>query len=97
VEWSYHAFRQGHPGIDTREGVEAIGYQMLKMNDNAGAIALLVLNAGDYPKSSSSAFALGRAYRSASDTVRARAELGRAIALDPSNKRASDALAAISH
>lgn len=97
VQWSYHAFRQGHPEVDTREGVEAIGYQILKMNDNAGAIALLDLNARDYPQSSTSAFALGRAYRTAGDTARARAELNRALALDPSNKRASDALAAISH
>jgi hypothetical protein len=96
VQWSYRAFRMGHPEIDTREGVEEIGYQMLKMTDNEGAIALLALNAGDYPKASSSAFALGRAYRSAGDTVRARAELSRAVALDPSNKRAADALAAIS-
>jgi len=95
VSWSYHAFRQGHPELDTREGVEAIGYQMLKITDYAGAIALLSLNAADYPKSSSSAFALGRAYRSAGDNPRARVELTRAIALDPSNKKASDALAGI--
>lgn len=97
VQWSYNAFRQGHPDIDTRDGVEVIGYQMLKMNDFAGAIAVLSLNARDYPQSSTSAFALGRAYRSAGDTERAKAELNRALALDPRNKRASDALAAIAH
>jgi hypothetical protein len=96
VAWSYHAFRQGHPEIETREGVEMIGYQMLKMSDDAGAIELLALNAGDYPKSSSSAFALGRAYRSAGDSVKAKAELRRALALDPSNKRAADALSSLS-
>jgi tetratricopeptide (TPR) repeat protein len=97
VQWSYHAFREGHPEIDTREGVEVIGYQMLKMNDFAGSIAVLTLNARDYPKSSTSAFALGRAYRSAGDNVRAKAELTRALALDPSNKRAADALAALAN
>jgi tetratricopeptide (TPR) repeat protein len=97
VQWSYHAFRQAYPDIDTREGVEVIGYQMLKMNDFAGAIAVLSLNARDYPQSSTSAFALGRAYRTAGDTAKAKAELNRALALDPSNKRAADALAALTH
>jgi hypothetical protein len=95
VQWSYHAFRQAYPDVDTREGVEVIGYQMLKMNDFAGAIAVLSLNARDYPQSSTSAFALGRAYRTAGDIEKAKAELNRALALDPKNKRASDALAAI--
>lgn len=97
VQWSYQAFRQGHPDIDTREGIEVIGYQMLKMNDFAGAIAVLTLNAHDYPQSSTSAFALGRAYGSAGDTERAKAELNRALTLDPKNKRAADALAALAH
>lgn len=70
---------------------------MLKMNDFAGAVAVLSLNARDYPQSSTSAFALGRAYRSAGHTERAKAEFNRALALDPKNKRASDALAAIAH
>ncbi|WP_225154824.1 hypothetical protein, partial [Bradyrhizobium sp. NBAIM08] len=38
VQWSYLAFRQEHPEIDTRAGMEAMGYQMLKMGDHAGAI-----------------------------------------------------------
>lgn len=92
IEWSYHAFRQAHPDIDTRDGVEAIGYQMLKMGDYAGSISLLALNARDYVRSSSSAFALGRAYRSAGEIDKARLEFKRALELDPSNKKASDAL-----
>jgi Tfp pilus assembly protein PilF len=70
---------------------------MLKMNDFAGAIAVLSLNARYYPQSSTSAFALGRAYRSAGDTRRAKAELSRALGLDPKNKRAADALATLAH
>ena len=97
IQWSYHAFRQAHPEIDTREAMEVIGYQMLKMGDFAGAISLLTHNAADYPQSSTSAFALGRAYRTAGDVERAKAELSRALTLDPANKRASDALAAIAH
>jgi Flp pilus assembly protein TadD len=72
-----------------------IGYQMLKMNDAIGAIGLLTMNASDYPRSTSSAFGLGRALRAAGQTVRARQELTRALELDPKNKAAADALAAI--
>ena len=95
IKWSYIAFRAAHPGIDTRAGAEAVGYQMLKMGDNAGAITLLEANAKDYPRSSTSAFGLGRAYRSAGDLVRARRELERAIDLDPKNRRAVELLAQI--
>ena len=47
------------------------------------------------PRSSSSAFALGRACRSAGKIDEARLEFRRALALDPSNKKASDALATL--
>lgn len=95
IRWSYAAFRRGHPEIDTRAGVEMVGYQMLKMGDSNGATALLTMNASDYPKSSSSAFGLGRALVAAGDTTRARQEFTRALQLDPANKRAATALAAI--
>ena len=95
IRWSYAAFRRGHPEIDTRAGVEMVGYQMLKMGDFTGATALLTLNASDYPKSSTSAFGLGRALVAAGDTTRARQEFTRALQLDGSNKRAAAALAAI--
>jgi hypothetical protein len=92
LQWTYFAFRRAHPEGDTREGIESIGYQMLKMADNAGAIAVLSMNAEDYPKSSTSAFGLGRAYSAAGDTLRARQAFGRALQLDPTNKRAANAL-----
>jgi hypothetical protein len=95
IRWSYAAFRRGHPEIDTRAGVEVVGYQMLKMGDFTGATALLTMNASDYPKSSSSAFGLGRALVAAGDTTHARQEFTRALQLDASNKRAAAALAAI--
>jgi hypothetical protein len=95
LRWTYAAFRRAHHETDTREGVEAIGYQMLKMGDNAGAIAVLVMNALDYPQSSTSAFGLGRAYNTAGDTLQARQAFERALRLDPTNKRAADALAAL--
>lgn len=92
LQWSYLAFRRGHPEIDTRAGIEMIGYQILKMGDRAGAISLLTRNTRDFPQSSTSAFALGRALATAGDTTTARQELTRAIHLDPANKAAADAL-----
>ena len=92
IQWSYSAFRRAHPDVDTRAGIEMIGYQILKMGDRAGAISLLTLNTRDFPQSSTSAFALGRALATAGDTTRARQELTRAIRLDPANKAAADAL-----
>lgn len=92
VMWTYRDFRRFHPDVDTRSGIEAIGYQMLKMGDHATAIALLDANAADYPTSASSAFALGRAHRTAGDVEKARQELERALKLDPNHKRAAEAL-----
>lgn len=92
VLWSYHEFRRGRPDIKTDEGMEFIGYQMLKMGDHAAALALLKVNAADYPRSSSAAFGLGRAYRTAGRLSEARAEFQRALTLDPENKRAREAL-----
>jgi len=82
VQWSYREFRRAHPEIDTDGGVGFIGYQMLKMGDVGGAVALLALNVADYPNSATAAFALGRAYRTAGDSVRAHGELERAHRLD---------------
>jgi hypothetical protein len=96
LQWTYAVFRRAHPEVDTRQGMEAVGFQALKMGDVAGAIVLLEMNARDYPGSSTSAFGLGRAYRSAGDLARARREFERALRIDAGNKRAADALAEIS-
>lgn len=93
VLWSYDRFRKTHPDVDTRAGVEAVGYQMLKMGDHEAAIALLEENARAYPDSSSSAFGLGRAYASAGRSARALKEFERALKLDPENRRATRSLA----
>jgi hypothetical protein len=97
VRWSYFAFRRAHPDIDTRAGVEMVGYQMLKMGDHAGAVAVLTMNAADFPRSSTSAFGLGRALVAAGDTARASRQFERALELDPTNKSAAAALASIGH
>ncbi len=95
VLWSYVDFRRAHPEIDTREGIEVIGYQMLKMSDAEAAVALLEANARDYPDSSSSAFGLGRAYATAGQPETARTQFERALGLDANNRRAKQALAAL--
>jgi hypothetical protein len=81
VYWSYREFRGAYPDLDTHAGVEFIGYQMLKMGDIRSAITLLTLDATDYPTVSSAAFGLGRAYRTAGDSVHAQTWLRRAHSL----------------
>ncbi len=92
VMWTYSQFRRFHPGIDTRAGVELIGYQFLKMGEVDQAITLLQANAANYPDSASSAFGLGRAFAAADNATAARAEYERASSLDPEYRRAAEAL-----
>lgn len=86
--WSYADFRRAHPATDTNDGVQAIGYQMLKMDEPATAIALLERNAHDYPQSSDAAFGLARAYKTAGRMDEARHALQRALQIEPGNRRA---------
>ena len=95
VMWTYRGFRAANPNADTRTGVEFIGYQMAKMGDFKGAVALLSANAEDYPKSASAEFGLGRAYKAAGDAQNARIHFQKALAIDPSFKKASDGLNAL--
>jgi tetratricopeptide (TPR) repeat protein len=92
VMWSYADFRYGYPKLDSHEGIEMIGYQMLKMGDVAAAVELLKANAADYPRAASAAFGLGRAYKTAGNIARAREEFKRALKLDPNHKRAAEGL-----
>ena len=92
VSWSYHDFRRAYPAVDTDEGIEVIGYQMLKMGNTVSAIALLEENASAYPVSSGAAFGLGRAYQAAGRVAKARAEFERALVLDATNQHAKAAL-----
>jgi hypothetical protein len=95
VMWTYRDFRRAHADLDTRAGVEVIGYQMVKMGDHQGAIELLRANEADYPRAATAAFALGRAYVAAGDVANGRAALQRALAIDPAFERAAKALAAL--
>ena len=92
VMWSYRDFRNAYPDIDTHAAAEVAGYQILKMNQSATAIALLERNAADYQTAASSAFGLGRAYKAAGKIASAREQFERALRLDPAYKRAADAL-----
>jgi hypothetical protein len=92
VLYSYRLFRKANPTIDTREGVEFIAYQMVKMGDVKSAIELLQANAVDYPESASAQFGLGRAYKTAGDAESARKAFSRALAIDPNFKKATDGL-----
>jgi hypothetical protein len=92
ILWTYGEFRRVHPEIDTRAGVELIGYQMLKMGDVESAVRLLEANAADYPLAAESAFGLGRAYAAAGEVEAARRAYERALTLDPEHERARRAL-----
>jgi tetratricopeptide (TPR) repeat protein len=93
--WTYHMFRRAHPGVDTREALEVIGFQALKTGQVEQAIALLERNARDNPNAADSAFGLGRAYATAGRTADARRELQRALQLEPGHARATRALEAL--
>jgi hypothetical protein len=95
VMWTYRGFRAANSKVDTRDGVEFIGYQMVKMSDFKGAIELLAANAADYPKSASAQFGLGRAYKAAGDAGSARAHFQKALEIDPNFTKASDGLNAL--
>jgi hypothetical protein len=92
VMWSYRGFRAANPSLNTSDGVEFIGYQMLKMGDTQSAIMLLAENVADYPQRASAHFGLGRAYKTAGNLENARAQFQQAVAIDPSYSRAKSEL-----
>ncbi len=95
VTWTYRGFRAANPPANTREGVEFIGYQMVKMGDYNGAVELLTANTTDYPTSASAQFGLGRAYHAAGDTENAKLHFRKALQIDPNFRKASDGLNAL--
>jgi hypothetical protein len=95
VMYSYRLFRRIHPEVDTREGVEFIGYQMSKMSDFKGSIELLKANAEDYPNSASAQYGLGRAYKAAGELEAAKQAFANALKIDSNFKKATDGLNAL--
>lgn len=81
--------------VDTQVAMASVGYQILKTGAVETAILLLEANVKDYPKSAMARFGLGRAYKTANRIDEAIAEFKQALEIDPSYKRASDALEAI--
>ncbi len=94
VLWTYHGFRRENPLVDTRSGIELVGFQMLKMDEVDSAIALLEANADDYPESADSAFELARAYDTAELPEDANEEYRRALEIDPEHEQAKKGLVA---
>ena len=92
VMWTYHEFRNAHRSIDTSDPVNVAGYQMLKMDQVKNAVALLEQNVIDNPVSASSRFGLGRAYRTANETQKAKLQFLEALRIDPQYERAMKAL-----
>jgi len=95
VMYTYRLFRHANREFDTREGVEFIGYQMVKMKDHAAALELLQANAADYPLSASAQYSLGRAYKAAGDLNAAKQAFERALEIDPKFKKANYGLNAL--
>jgi len=95
VMYSYRLFRRTHPDVDTREGIEFIGYQMAKTKDYPSSIELLRANAADYPNSASAQFGLGRALQASGDSVGATKAFQDALKIDPQFKKATDGLNAL--
>jgi tetratricopeptide (TPR) repeat protein len=90
----YTDFRNNpaNAGVDTQPGMAAVGYQILKTGAVETAILLLEANVKDNPKSAQAHFGLGRAYRTAGRETEAVAMFRKALAIDPTYKRAADAL-----
>ena len=93
--YTYRLFRRTHPDVDTREGIEFIGYQMAKTKDYPSSIELLHANTVDYPNSASAQFGLGRALQASGDAAGATKAFQDALKIDPQFKKATDGLNAL--
>jgi len=95
IKWTFNNFNRFHPDVNTEQGIEFIGYQILKMGEEKNALLLLKLNQNMFPKSAVAAFGVGRAYNTLGDKANARTEFKKSLALDPNYKRSQDALKSI--
>jgi hypothetical protein len=76
----------------TGDAVDFTGYQILKMGHAETAVALLSQNVRNHPQSPRAHYGLDRALAATGDRAKARREFERALAIDPSYKRAREAL-----
>ncbi len=81
-----------HAYADTEIELNALGYELLRQRRHGHAIAVLRLNTADYPRSSNGFDSLGEAYLEAGRREDAIRSYERAVALDPANENAMQAL-----
>jgi hypothetical protein len=81
-----------HAYADTELELNALGYELLRQGRQGQAIAVMQLNAADHPESSNAFDSLGEAYREAGRRQEAIRSYERAVALDPANENAVQAL-----
>lgn len=92
----YHDLREryyGKGGYDFSERIlNAFAYDLLGKKDNEGAIAILRLNAEQYPGSANVWDSLAEAYMTAGNPLQAEIYYRKSLELDPTNKNAVEKL-----
>ena len=81
-----------HAYADTELELNALGYELLRQGRHGHAIVVLQLNTADHPGSSNAFDSLGEAYMEAGRREEAIQSYERAVALDPANENAVQAL-----
>jgi hypothetical protein len=81
-----------HAYADTELELNALGYELLRQGRHGHAIVVLQLNTADHPGSSNAFDSLGEAYMEAGRREEAIRSYERAVALDPANENAVQAL-----
>jgi hypothetical protein len=81
-----------HAYADTELELNALGYELLRQGRHGHAIVVMQLNAADHPGSSNAFDSLGEAYLEAGRREEAIQSYERAVALDPANESAVQAL-----
>jgi len=88
----YRELRQryyGRGGYDFGEGsLNTFGYELLEKGDHEGAIAILRLNASEFPQSGNVWDSLAEGYLKAGNKMLAEIYYRKALELDPQNKNA---------
>ncbi len=81
-----------HAYADTELELNALGYELMRQGRHGQAIVVMQLNAADHPGSSNAFDSLGEAYMVAGRREEAIQSYERAVALDPANENAVQAL-----
>ena len=81
-----------HAYADTGLELNALGYELLRQRRYGPAIVVMQLSAADHPGSSNAFDSLGEAYMEAGRREEAIQSYQRAVALDPANENAVQAL-----